>query len=633
MDTSLKRQRPEDTDSDDDYGPAIPNNNAGLESDDDYGPSIPTDLGGEKEDELEKVVEPEAEEPPVKKPLIDEATALKLEVYANSLPKASMYERSYMHRDAVTIVKVTPNTDFIITASADGFVKFWKKSFPTDITFVKMFPAHIGAVAALSVSHDGRYLASLGLDKTVKYYDVTSFDIVTMGKLPCIPSAATWVYRSGSIRPLLAVADAHSPTIYLLDGTDGTMPPVETVRVHTSPVLAMAYSAEHDCVVSGDCKGVLEYWTPNAEEKFRAGPTNKVHFKFKMQTDLFSLCKEKSIPFDIQFSNAGDLFAVYCSSNKVRIFSFSTGMVYRELFVQTTNITPAELDNFGYDSMEGGRLQQIEQEWQDRLQAWRVMYTTKSTDSNTLNLPCTGVPVPTVQFDESGTHVLFCTPFGVQITRLITKEVVRHIGFGDRLLRYVTFGVFHGRPENVEKTGNLALAKVLQAGKKAKTAEFLNQPGSGDVGAENGTNGAGAKFRNTGDEGVEDPTIFAAALDNNRFYLLTNREPSSSTFAPSSVDEALAARDVMNEAPSRMDIEIAKASLMAVEKQKLLDAKRDVVMTTTEGEIWFSLFPEETPKTVEVCGMALHSIFHGSCYCRDLLLTHDFVHDFEYSSE
>ncbi|KAG8010447.1 Peptidylprolyl isomerase domain and WD repeat-containing protein 1 [Nibea albiflora] len=38
-------------------------------------------------------------------------------VYLDNLPSAAMYERSYC----------TETTDFIITASQDGHVKFWKK--------------------------------------------------------------------------------------------------------------------------------------------------------------------------------------------------------------------------------------------------------------------------------------------------------------------------------------------------------------------------------------------------------------------------------------------------------------------------------------------------------------------------
>jgi peptidylprolyl isomerase domain and WD repeat-containing protein 1 len=47
-------------------------------------------------------------------------------VYLDNLPSAQQYERSFMHRDIVHRVHVT-KTDFVVTASVDGHVKFWKK--------------------------------------------------------------------------------------------------------------------------------------------------------------------------------------------------------------------------------------------------------------------------------------------------------------------------------------------------------------------------------------------------------------------------------------------------------------------------------------------------------------------------
>ena len=48
-------------------------------------------------------------------------------VYLEALPSGQMYETSYMHRDVVTHVVVSQATDFVITGSADGHIKFWKK--------------------------------------------------------------------------------------------------------------------------------------------------------------------------------------------------------------------------------------------------------------------------------------------------------------------------------------------------------------------------------------------------------------------------------------------------------------------------------------------------------------------------
>ncbi len=75
--------------------------------------------------------------------LIFSAKVLKFEqLYLEQLPLAEMYEKSFMHRDVVTFVAIT-KTDFIITASADGHVKFWKKQ-PVGVEFVKHFRSHLG---------------------------------------------------------------------------------------------------------------------------------------------------------------------------------------------------------------------------------------------------------------------------------------------------------------------------------------------------------------------------------------------------------------------------------------------------------------------------------------------------------
>lgn len=65
--------------------------------------------------------------------------------FLHALPSAEMYERSYMHRDTVTHAVMAGQTEFLITASADGHIKFWKKR-PQGIEFAKHFRAHVGPV-------------------------------------------------------------------------------------------------------------------------------------------------------------------------------------------------------------------------------------------------------------------------------------------------------------------------------------------------------------------------------------------------------------------------------------------------------------------------------------------------------
>lgn len=72
------------------------------------------------------------------------------QIYLDNLPSAEQYEKSFMHRDVVTHIAVARQTDYIITGSADGHVKFWKKML-TDIEFVKHFQVCSAAALILLV--------------------------------------------------------------------------------------------------------------------------------------------------------------------------------------------------------------------------------------------------------------------------------------------------------------------------------------------------------------------------------------------------------------------------------------------------------------------------------------------------
>jgi WD40 repeat protein len=62
----------------------------------------------------------------------------------------------------------------LITASVDGYVKFWKKA-KQGIEFVKTFKAHLGSIVKISASDDGLLLATISKDTTMKVYDIINF--------------------------------------------------------------------------------------------------------------------------------------------------------------------------------------------------------------------------------------------------------------------------------------------------------------------------------------------------------------------------------------------------------------------------------------------------------------------------
>ena len=118
-----------------------------------------------------------------------------------------------MHRDTISHL-VMSSRDFLITASVDGHLKFWKKM-PGSIEFVKHYRAHldkitgalrmnprrlmrrranlrIGGISGLAVTHDGLWLCSCSVDQSLKVYDVINFDMMNMCPTPPHAARTRW---------------------------------------------------------------------------------------------------------------------------------------------------------------------------------------------------------------------------------------------------------------------------------------------------------------------------------------------------------------------------------------------------------------------------------------------------------
>lgn len=210
-------------------------------------------------------------------------------LYIAALPVSQRYSKSLMHKDQLSFVVITPVTDFLITASVDGQVSFWKKIAGSEaVEFVKEFRAHTGNIKGVSVSWDGRSFASCGEDRTIKIWDVVTFDLATVINLTKTPSSVCWVHRRGAGIPLLAVGNEVDGEIALYDGRgEGGGLPLQTVLgVHRRPVIAMAYIKDWDCVISADDGGMMEYWQPEGNYEKPQGL-----FDIKSQTNLFEFKK------------------------------------------------------------------------------------------------------------------------------------------------------------------------------------------------------------------------------------------------------------------------------------------------------------------------------------------------------
>ncbi|CAG9462896.1 unnamed protein product [Pedinophyceae sp. YPF-701] len=503
--------------------PRPPPDDEGAVNDAEEGPPRPDDL-----DDVE--AGPELPRPKKRRILPFE------QQYLDALPSAAMYEKSYMHRDTMTHVAVVQNQGFIITGSIDGHIKFWKKQ-QGGIEFAKHFKAHVGPVDGIAVSPDGELCASVSRDRTVKVFDVGTFDMISMTKLPFLPRCAEWCHLRGDPRARLAVSDDATGRVVVLDGREASaeapLLDVEAGSLHRAPVTAMRFNAARGAVVSTDEKGLVEYWDPKTGEAAEEG----LKFKRKIETDLFAMAKVKTSACSMDVSKSGDLFVCMCADRRVRVFQYDTGKLkraYDESLQAAQDVQQSGAETFHLEDMDFGRRAAVEKELTARQAAgWKE------------------APLGNAVFDESGHFVIYATLLGIKVVNIVSNKVSRVLGKVENTERFVRVALYQGNPGQASKRQKLS---------KLTADTKLSGP---------------------------DPVVVATSYKKDRFYLFTTREPEDN-------ETAALGRDVFNEKPKEeLDIGTERAAVSGA----LLP--RGAVMHTTLGDIWLRLFPEECPRTVE----------------------------------
>jgi peptidylprolyl isomerase domain and WD repeat-containing protein 1 len=417
-------------------------------SDDDMGPQLPSEAAPKKK---RRILPHE-------------------KLYVAALPKSARYSKSLMHKDQLLFVTWTPITEFLITSSVDGVVKFWKK-IAQGIEFVKEFRAHNGEIRAVAVSQDGRSFATAGADETVKIFDVASFDLLSMVSLKYVPLCVCWVHKHGASLPLLAVSEEEKPLMHIYDGRGEREEPIHTIKgLHRKPVHLMSFNNAFDCVVSADENGMIEYWRPSGTyEK----PDNV--FEYKSSTNLFEFKKAKSIPTCLTISPNGKYFVTFSlPDRKIRMFDFASGKLHRtydESLQAIEEMQQAGSATQKFDHVEFGR----------RLAQERSLETqVLKTKSNVI-------------FDESGNFILYASMTGIKVLNTYTNQVVK-VYARDENLRAVNLGMYQGQPQ---KKGITTVAMGASSNPLLQESE------------------------------ARDPILTATALGKQRFYMFTDEEDFS----------------------------------------------------------------------------------------------------------
>ncbi|PVU88454.1 hypothetical protein BB561_005853 [Smittium simulii] len=319
-----------------------------------------------------------------------------LQFFLNKLPASTTYEKSYMHKAPLTSVLVT-KTDFLITASFDGHIKFWKKS-ESDILFLKNYKAHAEKVLQIATNYQDLFLASISPDKSCKIFDILNFDMINIINLDFIPLAVCWVYISDISDSILLISDSNSNLIYKFS-TDGKLLGYIS-SIHSNPTSIIIYNHKADIIISADTNGAIEYWSLSALKDL--SKISSVYFNFKTETDLYTFQKAKSIPFSFNFSPNYAFFATTASDGIIRVFDFFTGKIISSYNESLTNTHLVD----GIDEMEFGRKLAIERE------------LIRSDFIKTSN----------VIFDDSSSFIIYSSVLGIKIKHIFNSSVSRLIG-------------------------------------------------------------------------------------------------------------------------------------------------------------------------------------------------------------
>lgn len=392
-------------------------------------------------------------------------------LYVSALPKSTRYSKSLMHKEQLSFVTMTPGgTDFLITTSVDGVAKFWKKV-AEGIEFVKEFRAHQGEIRSVSVSADGRSFATAGADKSVKIFDVITFDLLAMLPLDYTPRCVCWVHRKGASLPLLAVSDDSTPVVHIYDGRGEKQEPIHTIKgLHRSSVRLMAFNDAYDCVVSTDEGGMVEYWSPSGNyEK----PDNV--FQYKSSTNLFDFKKAKSVPTSLVISPSGHQFVTLSMPDRrIRVFDFATAKLHRTYDESMQVIEDMQ--------QAGTALQRLEPvEFGRRLAVEREVESPAYRDQ------------ANVIFDESGHFIIYGSISGIKVLNTYTNQVVKVFG-KDEQFRALNLAIYQGAPQ---RKGVTTVAMAASNNPLLEESE------------------------------VRDPILFATGVGKVRFYMFTNEEEIS----------------------------------------------------------------------------------------------------------
>lgn len=533
---------------------------------------------------------------------------------SNTFMSSQHYHVSLMHADTVTAVVTSIKHGFVTTASSDGIVKFWKRlkvvhphsndptasavhrqkgqqqSYPC-LEFVKSFTAHAGSIQALAMDPEGDVACSVGAtDQLLKFYDIATFDVLTMISSPHpLGSACCCVGRGIGHRSSLswAVSSGHasSGSIYIFSSDTASLLTILTLHGNNPITHFMAFP-NHHCAVSIDFKGIVEVWSTTSTDDLGKPCTKALNgtlYDSKMDTDLYELVKRKLFAYAVAASPNGHSFAIYCSDGIIRIYNRATGkivtklderlQVYQNQLQKGRLLQMDELEYGRRAALEGDILQDLSNQLHHRPSNDTAAVTSHHHNQRL-----------TMEFDPSGHYLIIPTMIGIKVIDWQHRRLQSLIGPADASqLRFISVCLAYG---------DAKINQQMELARQSHAAALL---------AASSSSSSTAKDDQTPPPVLDDTLLIALAYQTQRLYVFSHVDPLQQSPAVEGTPiillaDAAAQRDVWNEAPSAQDRLLAEA-FQAKRKARQLPTK--AVLRTTLGDIHIQLFANQVPKTIE----------------------------------
>eukprot|EP01053_Blabericola_migrator_P011555 Blabericola_migrator_1__11554@NODE_690_length_6863_cov_119_324897_g501_i0_p2_GENE_NODE_690_length_6863_cov_119_324897_g501_i0NODE_690_length_6863_cov_119_324897_g501_i0_p2_ORF_typecomplete_len625_score135_67Pro_isomerase/PF00160_21/8_9e60ANAPC4_WD40/PF12894_7/56ANAPC4_WD40/PF12894_7/0_051ANAPC4_WD40/PF12894_7/6_8e05WD40/PF00400_32/0_014WD40/PF00400_32/0_0066WD40/PF00400_32/4_5e03WD40/PF00400_32/87Ge1_WD40/PF16529_5/0_011Ge1_WD40/PF16529_5/1_5Nup160/PF11715_8/0_33Nup160/PF11715_8/0_0051eIF2A/PF08 len=340
-----------------------------------------------------------------------------------SIPNTKNYAVSFQHKAPVSHVLVSHSCDFVVSASGDGVLKFWKRR-ALGIEFVKAYRAHQEAVRQAAMSTDGMLVATIGSssgDKSVKLFNVVDFDLLYKHDLEFEPRSVMFI---DGVDVNLLLSDAQSGEISLCHAT-ASKPVKAKCKKHFASVHLMLSHPSKKFVITSDLKGGIEYWIPDRLQNFPSASAKStggaLKFNLKSETDLYELQKVKTHAVAMAVSHKGDRLVMLCKDGKLRFFDALNGKLLHTVdeSVQAQRDAEAEAQERGMSHLEFERRYALEQNFWNSPNLYDI----------------------SLIYDRTGLLLMYPCMLGIKILNTVTYKTVAIIGGDEPGLRYTAFAL------------------------------------------------------------------------------------------------------------------------------------------------------------------------------------------------